>query len=298
MFRSLRANKKEKMIHPRRNTGRGSSGRDLTADDLEWLEEYRTKVIAGFTPVFSGAVGRFPDGKRLLRRFNETVDSVRGGSLFRSVDEAHNELGVAKALLSNTKPLFSGLAYEPPLGGATKSIDFRASSDDGYIIFVDVKTIRPDPKDRWDQFERALRENWFPENVILAISKGWMGGEMWHQMFAARARMLEYTLELEGKIRDCGLKDRDRTLSVLALCGEGFHWHEDQLGDFVQFYRTGWHRSDDPFSKVESNDIEKKKITLERNVSRFACMRRSRGEVFHSRLNWNVQPPKDPEVDY
>ena len=42
----------------------------------------------------------------------------------------------------------------------------------------------------------------FLENNVVAVSKEWMGGEIWHQMFAARARMLEYTLELEGKIRD------------------------------------------------------------------------------------------------
>jgi hypothetical protein len=48
-------------------------------------------------------------------------------------------------------------------------------------------------------------------------------------MFAARARMLEYTLELEGKIRDCGPQDKEKTLFDLAPCGAGFHWHESQL---------------------------------------------------------------------
>ena len=54
-------------------------GRELTAEDLEWLEQYRTKVVEGFTPIFSEAAGRFPDGERLLRRFNDAVDCVRGG---------------------------------------------------------------------------------------------------------------------------------------------------------------------------------------------------------------------------
>jgi hypothetical protein len=273
------------------------SSRELTDDDLKWLEEYRTQVVNGFTPIFSAEEARFPDGEKLLRRFNKALDSVHSGSLFRSVDEAHNELCIAKALLSNTRPRFSGLAYEPPLHGCTKSIDFRASCDNGCIAFVDVKTIKPDPKDKWDQFERALKERWFPENVVLAISKEGMGGEIWHQMFTARSRMLEYSLELEGKIRDCALKDREKTLFILALCGAGFHWHEDELEDFVQFYGTGRHRSDDPFSKVELNHIGEKKITLERTISRFACMRRRQGEVFQTRLNWNVQPPRDPEFD-
>lgn len=270
-------------------------GRELTAEDLKWLEEYRKQVTEAFTPIFSEAAGRFPDGERLLRRSHEALDAVRSGSSFRAVDEAHNELCIAKALLANTKPRFSWMAYEPALPGCAKSIDFRASSDDGCIVYVDVKTIKPEPKDRWDQFERALKEGWLSENVVVAVSKKWMGGEIWHQMFAARARMLEYTLELEGKIRDCGLKDQEKTLFILALCGAGFHWHEDELEDFVQFYRTARHRSDDPFSKAESNYIGEKQITLERTVSRFACMRRRQGEVLHTRLNWNVQFPIDPE---
>jgi hypothetical protein len=45
------------------------------------------------------------------------------------------------------------------------------------------------------------------------------------------------------------------------------------------------------------NHIGEKKITLERTISRFACMRRRQGEVFQTRLNWNVQPPRDPEFD-
>ena len=44
--------------------------------------------------------------------------------------------------------------------------------------------------------------------------------------------MLEYSLELEQKIAGAGLATGD-TICVLALCGDGFHWHRDQLEDFV-----------------------------------------------------------------
>jgi hypothetical protein len=46
-------------------------GRELTEDDLKWLEEYRTQVIKAFTPIFSEVADRFSDGERLLKRFNE-----------------------------------------------------------------------------------------------------------------------------------------------------------------------------------------------------------------------------------
>ena len=115
-------------------------------------------MIEAFTPIFSEAADRVSDGERLLKRFNEAFHLVRNGSSFRAVDEVHNELCIAKALLANTKPRFSSLAYEPRLPGCAKSIDFCASSDDGCMVFVDVKTIKPEARDRWEQFERALKE--------------------------------------------------------------------------------------------------------------------------------------------
>jgi len=269
----------------------------LTTGDVKWIEEYRSQVLKGLKPVFADAADRFTQRDQLLTRFNQAVDSVRSGELFRAVDEAHNELCIAKALLENTKPRFSSLAYEPPLTGCGKSIDFRASFGDGSTVFVDVKTIQPEPKDRWDQCERALKEGWLPNNIVLGLSKEWLGGEIWHQMFSARARMLEYTLELEEKIRDCGLQNQGNAILILALCGNGVDWREDGLEDFVEFYRTGRHRSDDLFSTVESYDMREKGVVLQRTVSRFACMQRYQGEVSCRRLNWNVQAPKDPEFD-
>ena len=87
------------------------------------------------------------------------------------------------------------------------------------------------------------------------------------------------------------------TYFALALCGAGVHWQEDWLEDFVQSYRTGRHRSDDPFAKMETHFIEQEEITLDRTVTRFACMKRRQGELFPTSLNWNVRGPKDPQRD-
>jgi hypothetical protein len=132
------------------------------------------------------------------------------------VDEAHNELCVASAILANEKPHTARLEYEPPLQDCKKSIDFRATAEDGSLNYVDVKTIKPLSKDRWDQYEKAREEKWLPENVHVILEKEWLGGEMWHSMFAARGRMLEYALELEAKIAEATLSgkhaDRDDVL--------------------------------------------------------------------------------------
>ena len=271
----------------------------LAEEDVAWVKAYAKDVRDTYEIIFGSAKDRFKDGPRLLERFNATIEETlkSGRGKFRAVDEAHNELCIAAAVLQNPNPKFSVLEYEPPLPSCAKSIDFRAKTADGITLFIDAKTIKPAPKDRWEQFERAIQEGWFPDNVKLMLSKEWVGGELWHDTFAARSRMLEYALELEEKITGCKLQ-ADKTYFVLMLCGEGFYWHEDALEDFVSFYFTGTHRSDDPFTKAETKYIAEKKLTLARTISRFACMRRPQGDVHKKRLNWNVQPPRDPSYRY
>jgi hypothetical protein len=64
-----------------------------------------------------------------------------------------------------------------------------------------VKTIKPQDTDRGEQFERARAEAWPSDNIVVGIATEWLGGEIWHAWFAARGRMLEYSLELEQKLR-------------------------------------------------------------------------------------------------
>lgn len=267
----------------------------MESTEKEQIEFYRMQVTTTFGELLARETSRFPDGHRLLRRLNETVDQALTGSPFRMVSEAHNELCIARALLLNKAPRFASLAYEPVLTGCVKSIDFCGVSADGLTVFVDVKTIMPEPKDRWEQFERARTENRFPDNHIVGLFKEWMGGEIWHGWFAGRARMLEYTLELEEKIRDSDLKRRKDTVFILAFCGTGFHWHESHLEDFADFYRSGRYRSDDSFAEMEAHFMKEQKLCLERTVTAFACMHRKRTAVLPTSMHWNVRGPVDPE---
>lgn len=268
---------------------------DLTADDIAWVKSYAEEVEITFGAGFVAAADRFKEGRVLLDRFRAAIETVlkNGRGYFRAVDEAHNELCVASALLANTKLKFIRIEYEPPLPGCAKTIDFRATADTGQIAYVDVKTIKPEDTDRWEQFERAKAEGWFPENVIVGLSQQWLGGEIWHAWFAARARMLEYTLELEQKIAEAGLTT-DNVIPVLALCGDGFRWHMDQLEDFAAFYSTGAYHGDDSFAQVERKYIADKKISLKQTISRFAYFQRKQGEIRPNRVNWHVRPPRDP----
>jgi hypothetical protein len=267
----------------------------LSAGDIAWVEAYAAEVVHAFGQEFAAAPDRFKEGQVLLDRFNTAIETVlkNGRGYFRAVDEAHNELCVASALLSNTRLKFIRLEYEPPLPACAKTIDFRATADDGQVAYVDVKTIKPESTDRWDQFERATAEGWFSENVIVGLSEEWLGGEIWHAWFAARGRMLEYSLELEHKTAATGLSP-ERAIFVLALGSDGFRWHQDQLEDFVSFYYSGTYRADDPFSQMERQYMTDKQILLSRTISRFAYFQRKQGEMRPNRLNWHVRPPRDP----
>jgi len=270
--------------------------RPLTDADIRWLEQYRSEVVTRFKSFFDASRSRFDGGERLISRFDEALGSVRRGVSFRSVDAAQNELCISRALLLNTNPEFAAVLYEPPLTGSTKSIDFQAKRCGTETMWVDVKTIQPIPTDRWDQFEKAHLEQWFPERVRVVLNKDWLGGEIWHQMFAARARMLEYSLEFEQKIRDARLKEQPGTSFTLAFCGAGVDLCEDQLEDFVQFYETGKHRADDPFAKLEEKYMQDHQLSLEQTISRFAYLKRRQGELFQSDLNWNVRASSGPHT--
>ncbi len=267
----------------------------LCHDEIEWLNAYANEVQTTFCARFESAAHRFKISQPLLDRFALAVATVRANSAshFRAVDEAHNELCIAAALLENSKPVFTCLEYEPALSGCAKSIDFRATTEDDVTVYVDVKTIKPLAIDRWEQFTRAQAEGWFPSNVSVRLSEVGLGGTLWHNMFAARSRMLEYSLELEHKIADGNLS-ASNSLFVLALCGAGFSWRQDELEDFVSYYRSGTHRGDDPLGNVEARHIQEKRIVITRTISRFACMRRPHGDISPKRLNWDVKPPHAP----
>jgi hypothetical protein len=270
----------------------------LSQDDLLMLDEYAKNVTETFGGQFQTESARLTGGDHLISRFTDAMAAVKahGRTKFSGVDEAHNELCVASALLAGKRTVFKSIAYEPALAGTNQSIDFVCKADGAATLYVDVKTIHPRFTDRWDQFEEVKRTGKMPPNVNVVLSENWLGGEIWHSMYNARSRMLEHVLGLEAKIRAAKLtKPNDR--SIMMFGGAGFHWPEDELEDFVHFYRTGEHYPGDPFAEMESWYIQKKGITLDRTIGAFAAMRRYQFDIPHTRMNWNVQPPSRERGD-
>jgi hypothetical protein len=268
--------------------------REFTTDDASWVREHSCEVRDHYSRLFASSGTVFQRAQPLLERFVDASDAVlaRGWSQWSALDEVHNELGIAGAILDARDYRIDELVYEPPPAVGGKTIDFRAKGHDGQSWLVDVKTIAPERIDRWEQFDTAKAKAWLTDRVDLVLLRDWMGGELWHSKTAARSRMLEYTLELEGKLE--GYPGFHPATTVLMLCGNGFHWHEDELEDFVAFYADGEHRADDSLAAMEKHFIDVKSLQLPRRVRTFGYCQRPSCGVSPSRLNWCVRPPTWP----
>lgn len=271
------------------NGGRTLMTHPIDDADIAWLGEYEAVTLAYFRPRFHGYEARFAGGNALMNRFSLAIREVvaQGRNQFSAVDEAHNEMCVADAVLSDSTTREATLLYEPPLPNTKKTIDFVLREANGRVTLIDVKTIKPQSRDRWDQYVRAIKENWLPSNVQFILQQGWQGGELWHIAFASRSRFLEYALEFEEKLASASYDDARH--QILMLCGEGFYWHQDELEDFIEYYRTGVHREDDPFALAEARHIQENKLALLRSISSFGCLDRRQGDIRARRINWHIE---------
>lgn len=151
----------------------------LKEEDLALVARYAQAVSEEFQTLFQHNANRFRDGDILLKRFAKAADLVvrNGWPKFDAINETHNELCIAGTLLSSTVPVIETLEYEPPLQGSSKSIDFRAAYQD-ITVYVDVKTIKPECLDRWEQFVKFNQMGRFPEKVKVILEQDWLGGEL------------------------------------------------------------------------------------------------------------------------
>lgn len=217
---------------------------NLAAEEIEWIASYASEVAETFGVAFGCAEARLAGSMRLLQRFTDASERVLQNGLrdLSSINEAHNELCVANALLVDSGLRFSTVEYEPVLPGCSKSIDFRATTDEGRRFFVDVKAIQPKPTDRWDQFERAVREGWFPENVRVCYAK--RGSEANYGTICSRrvGGCLNTCLSLRQRFAIA--KSRTRTqfssLPSAAQVSSGAGMVLKTSCHFIAIGRTGW----------------------------------------------------------
>src|SRR5712692_7705663 len=175
--------------------------RSFTEKNRMWVRSYCSALERELGACLFAHSEVFHDGRRLLDRLLSARDAVcsTGWPEWHTLDEAHNEICVALAVLaSSPTQAIERLQYEQPLPGTPKTIDFLVTARDGKRYYIDVKTISPKSRNRWEKYVEAQQKGWLSSHVTLR--KEWLGGEIWHDITASRGRMLEYTLELEKKI--------------------------------------------------------------------------------------------------
>jgi hypothetical protein len=265
---------------------------EIHAGYLEEKLQHAAAVEQHFRSVLSSHAARCCGSESCFNRFLSSIRALRESPTvvaLAAVEACHNELCVLQELLEQRDHPFSMVEYEPKLSRGDHRIDFRATNDIA-TWFVEVKTIHPELKDRWDQYERATRLGRITDGVTIHFEREWMGGELWHNKFSARARMLEYASEFEERITTGALEGPGREF-VVALFSDGFAWHEDELEDFVAFYRTGTHRADDGLAKMEDHDMRTRGRSFARLISTFAYCCRPPFKLVPTEVTWNVKPP-------
>ena len=239
---------------------------------------------------------RFSDSERFIARYHDAVSGVlkQGAQKLRAFHEAHNELCTATAILDDkSEPKVTQLQYEPRIDSCGKRFDFRVALSEGPIRYIEVKTIHPTTQDDWKKYQAALNNQRFPKDTYLILENEWLGGELYHNAYASRTKMLDYALDLEEKIEACLINVSEK-LTFLTLFTNGFHWHLDELEDFIFFYLNGVHFPGDPFANMEEFVVKEKKIIFRKSIDHFAFFRRPKTEMKPNKVVWSVTSPNMP----
>jgi hypothetical protein len=235
---------------------------------------------------------RFTGCPKLVGRFYEVCAAWEASSLpsARQITDTVNELRIALRLVQDEK--CKHVEYEPALDGTDKTIDFMLTSTEGNRIFYDVKTILPEVGDGWALFQKAKENRWFGPRTEIHWDEEFGGRELAHYAFATRAKFIEYSLELEQKIR-CVAKD-GRTYFRLVFCGDNFRWHQSDLESFADTYferATPW----DHFASMQTHWMNDKGWTWDRTISGFCFFQRGPRQPVEVTFVCDVKGPGYPE---
>lgn len=256
---------------------------------IEQVEHRICKPLEQTTYVFPTApklVNHLRSAHKRLKGINSVKDCQFSNAL-NELRNSHNEACVALELIQEG---VDRLDYEWQVNAGSKTIDFRVQQ--GHTRrWVEVKTIHPEDKDSWENYERL--QKLLPDRVYIHLSRDWLGAEIWHHKIAARAKMRDYSLETEGKIASLAI-DVSCEAVELWFCGNGFKWRKDELEDFVAFYLTGHHHPGDPFAKMEKHYLKENRISLLRTISRFGYLPRPDSRVLPTERIIRVMPPAFP----
>lgn len=258
--------------------------------DRELVKGFLAKVDAQIAPAITAGAPRLHGHQKLLAKYQAARTDWNDGKVehIREITAAVNELCIARLILDDKRVISA--SYEPQLESTAKTIDFLVCLvGTEACIFYDVKTVQPEARDAWDRYERAKSKGWFTPHTELALEQEGMGGEIAHELFASREKFLDYTLELEAKIRS--LPTQTPTYFRLIFCGNGVQWRRDHLEDFADFYFSGHNRADDTLGSMQSHYMAEKRITFDRSIHGFCYFFRKQLGTTEKAFRCDVRGP-------
>lgn len=258
---------------------------DWQAMKEEWIAEVSRSILPKLAS--DSRFGRVTD---LIDRFHHKIETWRKTNAFRPVIETGNELAAAECLLASLA-VGDSLTYEPPMAGTDKRIDFLKISGAGAYEWIEVKTVSPkwaDDEAGWLRFSHIAQT--FPENAKLAVAKEWGGSAVAGQAIKARWSFIQRAVEAEEQATFIPVNQRGPVW--LLFCSTGFEWHQDELEDFADFYRTGNHRADDWLRNAADRYMHDEGIKFSQSLSGFHYLARSHDEVSAHAFSIDVTGPR------
>jgi hypothetical protein len=249
---------------------------DWQASKDEWVDSVRALLIARLR-----LDARLVGAGKMESRFNISVEAWRKDGNFRPVINNGNELAAAASILDRMAA-DDRLLYEPRLSGTPKSIDFCIQHPNRTRTGIDMKTIAPGRQDddaAWKRFLEIAKG--FPEQAPLMVDRRFASAAIGMQLLKTRWTFIQRAAEVEAKA--ALLHDAEKGPVRLLLCSEGA-WHEDDLEDFADFYRTGAFREDDWARNAIIRYMRDQSVGMDRSLACFCFLERRHEEVLARRF--------------
>lgn len=257
---------------------------DWQASKAEWVADVLAHLIPRLT-----SDSRFVSADHLVSGFERSVERWRAGGEIRQAINCGNELATAAALLAELKPT-DLLTYEPRLGATSKTIDFMVHAEDESREWIDVKTVAPQWNDGDKAWQRYIEvATGFPPAAQLVVSRDWCGAGIAGQEINARWSFVRRILEVEAKVASLTAQEVGPVRLLFCSAGE---WHEDDLEDFADFYRTGAFREDDWAQNAITRYMAERGLSFTRSLAGFCYLRRNHDEVEAKCLHFDVRGPQ------
>lgn len=253
------------------------------AYSMRLIKKFKNEYDQSIVKALISKKSQFPGYDKLIAKWDEL--HVQEQSLpqdLKALLEIANHISVANVLLNEPRAYCELMEYEVPLPGGQEKMDFRLHYKDSQVN-CDVKTIQPEPKNRWEAYKAFMQKEYLPEPIESTPEEE----EKRRIMYRPRALMVDYTVEFENKLTL--MEKKPGIIYVLTFCGDGYDWDSRLLADFAEFYLRGVHNTDDPYAQIGAEYLQKNKIVFKKSIDYFAYHERQKHNFEYKWYDPNIR---------